>query len=375
MLFYQSIERYRNFDFTAYCASVTGERIAEILERDRLTELDYCALLSDAAQPHLEEMARKASLLTRRHFGNAIFIFTPFYISNYCDSICPYCSFARQQPIERQHLSIEEVRTEARRISSTGIRHVLALTGEARTMATPGYCAAAVEAMRESFSSIAVEIYPMTGDEYGALIRSGVDGLTIFQETYNEERYHALHAGGPKDNYRFRLDAPERAACRGIRSVSVGALLGLHDPVTDSFFTGLHAAWLQSTFPSVEVSLCVPRLRPLVAEFAPGRTVDNRRLVQTILAARLFLPSAGITLSTRENALFRNAAARFGVTRMSAGVSTAVPGDADSESTPQFEIADGRSVDEVKDDLLRLGFQPVMHDWNGRLVRQSVPSF
>ncbi len=370
MSFYEIIERYRSFDFAAYCSLVTEQKIAAILERDRLTELEYLALLSDAAQPHIEVMAQKASLLTRRHFGNAIFIFTPFYISNYCDSVCPYCSFSRRQPIERQHLSIDEVRTEAKRISEKGIRHILALTGESRRKATPAYCAAAVAAMRDSFSSIGVEIYPMTEEEYGELIERGVDGLTIFQETYNEEWYHTLHQGGPKDNYRFRLDAPERAARQGIRAISVGALLGLHDPRIDSFFAGLHAAWLQRTFPSIEVSLSVPRLRPLIAEFTPAYDVGNRRLAQTIIAARLFLPSAGITLSTRENAVFRNAAVRFGVTRMSAGVSTAVPGRTGADATPQFEIADERSVGEVKKDLLRLGFQPVMHDWNGSLVRQ-----
>jgi 2-iminoacetate synthase len=373
MSFYQIIERYRSFDFAAYHASVTERKIAAILERDRLTELEYLALLSDAAQPSIEFMAQKAGVLTRRHFGNAIFIFTPFYLSNYCDSVCPYCSFGRQQPIERQHLSIDEVRAEAKRIGEKGIRHILALTGESRHKATPAYCAAAVEAMRDVFSSIGVEIYPMTEEEYRGLIERGVDGLTIFQETYDEERYHALHQGGPKDNYRFRLDAPERAARQGIRTVSVGALLGLNDPRIDSFFTGLHAAWLQSAFPSVEVSIAVPRLRPLVAEFVPAYGVSDRRLAQTIVASRLFLPSAGITLTTRENAVFRNAAARFGVTRMSAGVSTAVPGHAGGDATPQFEIADRRSVAEVKEDLRRIGLQPVMHDWNGALTR-NYPS-
>jgi 2-iminoacetate synthase len=371
MPFLSILNKYRNFDVARFCASVTPERIAAILSRDRLEETEYLALLSDAAGPMLEQMAQKARALTRRHFGNAVFIFTPLYLSNYCDNRCPYCSFGRQQSIRRRHLSASEIRGEAQRIGASGIRHILVLTGEARAMATPAYCEEAIQGLREQFSSIAVEIYPMSGEEYGGLVRSGADGLTIYQETYDEARYHRLHAGGPKDNFAYRLDAPERACRAGMRATAVGALLGLHDPLRDAFFAGLHAAWLQREFPSVEISLSFPRLRPLVAEFVQEHEVGDRKLAQMIVAARLFLPSAGITLSTRESAAFRNGALRLGVTRISAGVSTAVGGHGAQPSTPQFEIADTRTVDEVKNDLQRLGFQAVMHDWNAGYVRSD----
>jgi 2-iminoacetate synthase len=317
-------------------------------------------------------MARKARVLTRRHFGNVVVIFTPLYISNHCENACPYCSFARQQHIGRRHLSLDDIKAEAALIRESGIRHVLVLTGEARHTATPEYIAGAVRVLRDYFSSIALEVYPMTGDEYAMLVDSGVDGLTLYQETYDEARYHSLHQGGPKDDYRFRLDAPERVCGAGVRSVTVGALLGLHDPWTDVFFAGTHAAWLQRAFPSVEVSVALPRMRPLVAEFRQQTEVSDRAYVQYLLATRLFLPTAGITLSTREPAGLRNACVPLGVTRMSAGVSTAVGGHTRESETPQFEISDRRSVDAVKADLLRLGFQPVMHDWNCGYVK-SIP--
>jgi 2-iminoacetate synthase len=371
MSYYHQFEKLKDINFNEFFNSLTSDRISSILARDHLSELDYLALLSPAAAPMLEQMAQKAQVLTRRHFGNVVFIFTPMYISNHCENACPYCSFARQQHIGRRHLSLDDIKTEAALIRASGIRHVLVLTGEARRTATPEYIAGAVKVLRDYFSSIALEVYPMTGDEYGMLVESGVDGLTLYQETYDEACYHTLHQGGPKDNYTFRLDAPERACRAGVRSVTVGALLGLHDPVRDVFFAGTHAGWLQQAFPSVEVSIAFPRMRPLVAEFRQQTEVSDRAYVQYILATRLFLPTAGITLSTREPAAFRNACVSLGVTRMSAGVSTAVGGHTGDSGTPQFEISDVRSVEEVKSDLLRLGFQPVMHDWNRGYVNST----
>jgi 2-iminoacetate synthase len=364
MCFHTVIDRYAGFDFNAFFSCVTADQVAAILARDRLGEHDYLALLSPAAAAFLEPMAGKAADLTRRHFGNVVFVFTPLYISNFCDNTCAYCSFARQHTIVRRHLSIDEIEEEAARIAQSGIRHLLVLTGESRRAASPEYLASAVSVLRKRFSSIAIEVYPLTEAEYAGLIESGIDGLTLYQETYNRERYRTLHAGGPKSDYRFRLDAPERACRAGIRTVTVGALLGIADPVTDVFFAGCHAAWLQSKFPSVEVSIAFPRMRPLVADFLQTAEVTDRMLVQMVLAARLFLPSAGITVSTRESAMLRNNLLPLGVTRMSAGVSTAVGGRLSPDETPQFEIADTRSVDDLQRDLEARGFQPVMHDWN-----------
>lgn len=211
----------------------------------------------------------------------------------------------------------------------------------------------------------------MSQEEYSALVAFGMDGLTMYQEVYNEARYHELHRGGPKDNYLFRLDAPDRAALAGVRSVTVGALMGLFGPRSEAFFAGLHAQYIQKTYPSVETSVAFPRLRPMVREFEPYSSVSDRLYVQMLLAARLFLPRCGITVSTRESKQFRNAIAPLGVTKMSAGVSTAVGGHAHntistptSTPTAQFDIADTRSLTEMKADLTALGFQPVLQDWN-----------
>ncbi|HEX2959048.1 MAG TPA: 2-iminoacetate synthase ThiH [Chitinispirillaceae bacterium] len=322
------------------------------------------ALLSPAASGLLEEMAQKARILTRKHFGNSVFLFTPFYISNICDNRCPYCSFAKQHAIIRNHLSVDEIEKEAECIAQTGIRHILVLTGESRRASSPQYLRSAIEIIRKAFSSISIEVYALSTDEYKLLVDAGVDGLTIYQETYNRELYKKLHMGGPKEDYDFRITAPDRAAEAGVRSATVGALFGLYDWRTEAFMSGLHAYYLQCTYPSLEVSVSFPRLRPQAGEYSSEYLVNDRQFVQMLAAMRLFLPSVGITLSTRESEQFRNSVLPIGITKISGGVSTSVGGRASGHSTSQFEIADGRSVSQMKSDLLKLGFQPVMHDWN-----------
>jgi 2-iminoacetate synthase len=372
MSFLDTLKQYDEFDFKSFVASVTPQQVERILDKDKLTPLDYLALLSPAAEVYLEPMARKAQSLTRSNFGNVMFLFTPLYISNHCDNGCPYCSFARQHRIGRSHLSFEKIRQEAMAIAATGMRHILVLTGESRSMASAEYIREAVSVIHESFSCVSVEVYPMTKDEYSALVAFGVDGITIYQETYNRARYHELHRGGPKDNYEFRLEAPDRAAQAGCRTATVGALLGLYEPYSESFFTALHAHYLQKTFPWLEVSVAYPRLRPMVREFDAYSLVSDKLYVQMLTAARMFLPRCGITVSTRESTAFRNAIAPLGVTKMSAGVSTAVGGHGTTAgSTAQFEIADARTLDEMKHDLAGLGFQAVMQDWNSHYVEDA----
>jgi 2-iminoacetate synthase len=348
----------------AIVQDISRDKVAAILSKDRLSIDDFFHLLSPAASGLLEEMAQKARIITKKHFGNSVFLFTPLYISNICDNRCPYCSFAKQHSIVRNHLSIEEIEQEAACIADTGIRHVLVLTGESRRAASPQYLRSAVEVLRKTFSSISLEVYSLTVEEYKLLIDAGVDGLTIYQETYNRDLYQQLHAGGPKEDYDFRITTPERAAEAGIRSATVGALYGLYDWRTEAFMSGLHAYYLQRTYPSLEVSVSFPRLRPQAGEYSSECIVTDRQFVQMLSAMRLFLPSVGITLSTRESEQFRNAVLPIGITKISAGVSTSVGGRSGGHSTSQFEIADSRSVSQVKSDLLKLGFQPVMHDWN-----------
>ncbi len=364
MSFTEIIAKYENFDFNSWCEETTEQKVKHILSAKYISELDFLALLSPAAAGCLEEMAVKARELTLKRFGSTVIIFTPLYISNYCCNTCPYCSFAGQHRIKRRHLSIDEIRTEAEAIADLGIRHILLLTGESREKASIEYLEAAVNVLRKKFSSISIEVYPLTEQEYGRVIDAGVDGLTIYQETYNIPSYKELHRRGPKSDYEFRLLAPERGCRKGMRQVTVGALLGLYDWHSEAFFTGLHADYLQKQFPSVEVSVSFPRLRPLAGDFEVQYPVDDRRFVQIMTATRIFLNSAGITLSTRESREFRNAILPLGVTKMSAGTSTAVGGHTENPSTTQFEIADSRGVEQMKRDLQNMGYQAVMHDWN-----------
>jgi 2-iminoacetate synthase len=372
MSYYDALATYSAFDFAGFFSGITPEKVGMIIDKDKLASEEFLALLSPAAASCLEPMALRAAGLTKKHFGSAMFLFTPLYISNYCDNVCPYCSFARQNGIARSQLSFKEIESNARAIAATGMRNVLVLTGESRNHASPEYIRRSVEIIRCHFATTGIEMYPMAREEYASLVGAGIDGVTMFQEVYDEPRYHEFHKSGPKDDFRFRLESPERAGACNVRSLTVGTLLGLTAPRSEAFFAGLHAAYLQKHFPSAEISVSLPRLRPMVAGFVPPCPVDDRLFVQILLATRLFLPRCGITISTRERREFRNAIAAIGVTKMSAGVSTAVGGHGrGATSEAQFEIADGRSLDEMRSDLAALGLQPVTHDWNSRLLSRD----
>ncbi|MGJ3522418.1 2-iminoacetate synthase ThiH [Nitratidesulfovibrio sp. D1] len=363
--------------------SATAADVARVLRKERLSPHDLPVLLSPAAATQLEAMARRARELTVRHFGRTIQLFTPLYLSNHCTNQCRYCGFNARNHIPRQRLSDAEIVAEGRAIAATGLRHLLLLTGDARHVSGPEYIAHAARLLAPYFPSLSVEVYSLTDDEYALLVDAGIDGMTMFQETYNKALYPELHPAGPKRDYRFRLDAPERAALAGMRAVGLGALLGLDDWRRDAFFTALHGHWLQRHYPYVDVSFSVPRLRPHAGAFQPAHAVSDRDLVQVILAYRIFMPSAGITVSTRERAELRDNLIPLGVTRMSAGVSTAVgghaahkgaegqaghaaPGDADA-ATPQFEISDPRSADAMAAAIAARGYQPVYKDWESVL--------
>lgn len=363
MSFYEVLGKFNSFDFEGFFKQAAGDRIKKIIAKNRLTELDYLSLLSPAAEEHLEEMAQRARRLTIQHFGRVMMLYTPLYLSNYCVNHCVYCGFQVNNKLERKKLKPEEVEKEARIIASTGLKHILILTGESRRASPVSYIKECVEILKKYFTSISIEIYPLEEEEYRELVSAGVDGLTIYQEVYDEGVYAQMHPAGPKRNYRFRLEAPERACRAGMRAVNVGALLGLHDWRSEAFFTGLHADYLQDTFPDVEVSISPPRVRPHLGGFQPRVKVSDKNLVQYILAFRLFMPRGGITISTREPAWLRDHLVRLGATRMSAGSCTAVGGRTGSESAGQFEISDGRSVVEMAQMLYAQGYQPVYKDW------------
>lgn len=364
MSFYDVCAKYRAFDFQGFFDGLTDADIRRSIQKDRLTPLDYLALLSPRAENHLEEMAQKAHRLTVQHFGRVIFLYTPMYLANYCVNQCVYCGFRSKNHLPRKKLTLPEVEEEAKIIAASGLKHILILTGESRKESPVSYMIECVQVLKKYFTSIGIEVYPLEREEYAALVAAGVDGLTIYQETYNEEAYARLHPAGPKRNYRYRLEAPERGGDAGMRTLGIGALLGLHEWRSEAFFTGLHASYLQDKYPAVEVSVSPPRMRPFPGGFPPPVTVTDKNLVQYILAFRLFMPRGGITVSTRERAALRDRLVKLGVTRMSAGSCTAVGGRLEEGGNAgQFDISDQRNVAEMTAMIYSQGYQPVFKDW------------
>ncbi|MHB8138127.1 MAG: 2-iminoacetate synthase ThiH [Smithellaceae bacterium] len=367
MDFYNKFCLNKNRDFINLFNTVSDRDVERAVARENKGLMDFLILLSPVAGRHLETLAQKAHETTLRHFGKTIQLYTPLYVSDHCDNQCLYCSFSAKNPFARTKLTLEEVEREAAFIAATGLRHILLLSGESRTESPVAYLRDCVGILKRHFHSIAIEVYPLTEAEYESLIAAGVDGLAIYQETYDEKIYDRIHPGGPKKDFRFRLAAPERGAGRRMRQVTIGALLGLSDWKKEIFFAGLHASYLQDRFPDVEVGVSVPRLRPHAGKFKPLSTVNDRDLVQIIIALRLFLPRLGISLSTRENPQLRDNLVPLGITRLSAGSSTGVgeriAATNQYDAFRQFEIADHRSVAEMITNLQSKGYDPILNDW------------
>lgn len=372
--FYPELARGAAVFETVGPETVRDDEVRKSLAADRLDERDFLVLLSPAAERYLEPMARRAQDETIRHFGKTVQLFTPLYLANFCTNRCVYCGFNSNRGIPRQMLTLDEVEAEAAAIASSGLRKILALTGDAPAKTGARYLASCVEVLARYFSSVGIEVPSMTMEEYALVVAAGVDSMTMFQETYNEVLYEKFHPSGPKRDFGFRLDAPQRAIMGGMRSVNLGALLGLDDWRRDMFFTGLHAAFLQERYPEQEISISLPRMRPCgekpttreEREFS-ATPVSDKHFVQALLAFRCFMPQSGITMSTREPAQLRDKLIPLGVTRISAGVCTAVGGHVETaepeEREPQFDISDPRSVDEMVAVLENMGYQPVFTDW------------
>ncbi|MBC2581840.1 2-iminoacetate synthase ThiH [Clostridium sp. DJ247] len=364
MSFYEKIKEYKGFAFHDYFERVTDSQIERAIAKDRINEEDFLALLSPKAENHLEAMAQKAHDITLRNFGKSIVLYTPMYLANYCENKCAYCGYNVENKIARKKLTFEEVEKEAKSIAATGIKHIIILTGESSYHTPVSYIKDCVKILKKYFSSICIEIYPLEQKEYEELIEAGVDSLTIYQETYNEEVYDKVHLAGPKKNYKYRLDTPERVCKAKIHSVGVGALLGLYEWRSEAFFSGLHTAYIQDKYPAVEISMSVPRIRPHAGSAIDIYEVSDKNIVQVALAYKIFLPRAGINITTRERADFRDNFIPLGVTKMSAGVSTEVGGhSAEDKGEGQFNIADGRSVEEIKQAITKKGYNPVFKDW------------
>lgn len=350
-------------DFDGY--NVTEDMVRRSYSKYILEPDDFLNLLSPCAKNYLEDMAQRAHNIRLRHFGRAVNIFTPLYISDFCTNQCRYCGFNAKNIQKRRHLSIEEVYLEAQFIASQGFKHILLLTGEAKNIASIEYIVEVVRKIKPLFSSIGIEIYSVSTEEYKLLVEAGVDSMTMFQETYDAKLYDWLHPVGPKKDYVFRLTAPERAAKAGMRFLGIGALLGLNNFISDAFATAMHAWWLQQKFQSIDISVSIPRICDHEGEFEVKHGLDDVELVQYVIALRLFLGSIGITCSSRESSFMRDHLIPLGVTRVSAGVSTAVGGRVTENwnNKGQFEINDHRSLREMVSDLSSIGYQAVMKDW------------
>ena len=356
------LEAMETYDYHHY----TESDIMRALEKEVLSTEDFGALLSPAAAPLLEQIAQKAQFETRKHFGNNIYMFTPIYISNYCANYCIYCGFNCHNTIKRAKLTEQEIEKEMKTISETGLQEILILTGESRAKSDVTYIGEACKIARKYFKVIGLEIYPLNADEYAYLHKCGADYVTVFQETYQADKYETLHLSGHKRVFPYRFYAQERALKGGMRGVGFAALLGLDDFRKDAFATGYHAYILQKKYPHAEIAFSCPRLRPIINnDKINAMDVHERELLQVVCAYRLFMPFSNITISTRECARVRDNMVNIAATKISAGVSTGIGEhvkDVESKGDEQFEISDGRSVEEVYNTLLKNNLQPVMSD-------------
>ena len=362
------INAMNEYDYGKY----TATDVLRALEKDTCSVEDFKALMSPAAEPFLEKMAEKAKYETSKHFGNTVYLFTPLYIANYCENYCVYCGFNCYNQINRKKLNYEEIEHEMKVIADSGIEEILMLTGESRKVSDVEYIGEACKLASRYFKNVGLEIYPLNSDEYKYLHECGADYVTVFQETYDSDKYETLHLMGHKRVFPYRFEAQERALMGGMRGVGFSALLGLADFRKDAFASALHVYYLQRKYPYAEYSLSCPRLRPIINnDRINPLDVGERQLCQVLCAYRIFLPYVGITVSSREQKHFRDGIVKIAATKVSAGVSTGI-GDHESKYTgkdngnagdEQFEISDGRSFDQMYADMTDEGMQPVLNDY------------
>ena len=365
----QVMAQMNSYDYSKY----TARDVRAALEHTTCSIEDFKALLSPAAEPFLEQMAERARLETSKHFGNTVYLFTPLYIANYCENYCVYCGFNCYNHINRMKLSMEQIEKEMKVIADSGMEEILILTGESRAQSNVEYIGEACKLARKYFRMVGLEIYPVNTDEYKYLHECGADYVTVFQETYDTDKYEQLHLLGHKRVWPYRFDAQERALRGGMRGVAFSALLGLSDFRKDALASALHVYYLQRKYPHAEMSMSCPRLRPIINnDKINPLDVHEKQLCQIICAYRIFLPFVGITVSSRESAEFRNGIVKIAATKVSAGVSTGI-GDHDSkyngketdevQGDEQFEIDDNRSLDKMYKDIESEGLQPVLNDY------------
>ena len=383
------VKRSLNADATA---------VQESLAKDKKSLADFAQLISPTAGQHLEQLGRRSQQLTQQRFGKVIRLFAPLYLSNECINNCNYCGFSRDNAILRVTLSVDEVRREARALAAQGFRTILLVAGEHPKFVSNGYMAECVAALHEEIPSVSLEVGPMEADEYRPLVAAGADGLVVYQETYDRAIYDKMHTAGPKKNFDWRLETPERAYTAGFRRLGIGALFGLADWRLEALSVAAHADFLLRNCWKAQITISLPRLRPCAGEFEPLTHLSDRELVQLVCAFRLVFPDVGLVLSTREPAKLRDGLFPLGITLISAGSHTepggytgagkenihqtvrgriveagssewAIPTNGNAtNATGQFSIADNRAPAEVANLIRSLGYEPVWKDWDAALT-------
>lgn len=347
---------------------ITSDMIKSSLEKERLDEEDLFILLSDEALEFLDLMGARAKRERFKYFGNNVYLFSPLYIANYCANSCRYCGFRKDSDIVRAQLDTDEIKMEMEALAETGIEDVLILTGEHGVKSSIDYIKGAVEQAHDYFREIGLEIYPANVYDYKILHKAGADFVTVFQETYNEEKYDYFHPFGHKRNIEYRMNSQERALLGGMRGVGFGALFGLANPIEDAFCLGYHASLIQKKYPHAEIAISLPRIRPThgADENLKLNLVSDEKLFQILLAMRIFMPFASITISTRESSDFRKLAVEYGASKISASVDTGIghrSGNAKDTGGDQFIINDTNSTEDVYKILKDIGMTPVFTDY------------
>jgi len=370
-------ELSKNYDFIETSLAIKNAKSSDavilgIIEKaarfEPLKEEDLIILLSDNAKKYTQEIKKTAHSITLQRHGKVMRFYAPLYVSNECNNGCVYCGFNTSSQIKRVTLSLEEIEQEAEALKKIDIQHVLLVSGECVKKAGIDYLCAASKLLSEMFATVSVEVAPLETTEYKALVGSGVEGVTCYQETYDPKLYSEYHPSGPKRIMERRLDTLDRAGTAGMRFMGVGSLLGLSELKTETFFTAMHARYLEKKYWRSGISLSFPRIRPSESGFKPPFIISDDELLYTIAILRLYLPDSNLVLSTRESAELRDKAIFYGVTQMSAGSKTEPLGytaDKNAENAgSQFYIADDRTPVEIAERLAGLGYDPVFKDWD-----------
>ncbi|MDA1277327.1 MAG: 2-iminoacetate synthase ThiH [Verrucomicrobia bacterium] len=399
MSFVGEFDRLPLTEWVARAREASADDVERSLSEKRLSFVDFAHLLSPAAGKFLERLGRRSHGLTRQRFGNVVRFFAPLYLSNECINNCKYCGFSRDNPILRVTLSVAEVLREARALKEQGFRNILIVAGEHPKFVSNGYLTDCVKALRDEFPGISLEVGPMETDEYRPIVAAGAEGLVVYQETYDRQVYAQVHTSGPKRDFSWRLECPERGYAAGFKRLGIGALFGLGDWRLEALAVAAHADYLLRHCWKAQLTISLPRLRPHAGEFQPLTHISDRELTQLVCAFRLMFPDAGLVLSTRESPKLRDGLIPLGVTLISAGSHTEPGGytgagkekihrtergrivalaENASEWTPetgcatgatgQFDISDTRSANEVAATVRSLGYEPVWKDWDAALT-------